>query len=74
MMEKLLAELARIAARKAGTLAEGLAKAAADELPRDVTVAREGDRVVVTGKALAKRALTEAGLRGLAALARALAK
>lgn len=74
MMNKLLAEVARIAARKADTLADALAKTAADELPRDVGVAREGDKVVVTGKALAKRALGEVALRGLAALAKTLIK
>ena len=74
MMEKLLAEMARIAAMKAGTLAEARVRAAAEELPRDVSVAREDEKVVVSGKALAKRALTEVGLRGLAALAKAIAK
>lgn len=42
-----------------------LEEAAADELPRDVRIEREGDRIVLIGSRVRLRALTEAWFIGL---------
>ena len=74
MMEQLLARAARIVAARAEKVADTLVEAARAELPKDVDMKREASAIVVQGKALAQRALTDLALRGLSALAKAILK
>lgn len=73
-MDRLMAQVARIAADRATRIADRLEEAARAELPTDVTVRKDGEALIIEGKALARRALTVAALRGLTVLARAMLK
>jgi len=73
-MEKLLARAARIVAARAEMVADRLVEAARAEIPADVEIRAARDQIILEGKALARRAVTEAALRGLSALARAVLK
>ena len=73
-MEQLLAKAAKLVAARADKVADLLVEAAKAELPRDLEVRRFDRQIVIEGKALARRALTEAAMRGLAMLAKAVLK
>jgi hypothetical protein len=54
-----------IAKRAVDRFLVGIEAAAADQLPRDVRIEREGDRIALTGPRVRLRALTEARIIGL---------
>ena len=58
-----------LAARAVARLLDRLAAQAAADLP-GIGIAREDDRIVLTGPGIVLRSLTDARLRGLAAMAR----
>ncbi len=60
----------RISARRVARLVERLAEAAADDVPPDVRVTREGPAVVLSGRRLRVRSIDDAGLRGIGLLAK----
>ena len=73
-MEQVLAKAAKLVAQRAEKVAEALVETARAELPRDLKVEKFDRQIVIEGKALAKRALTEAALRGLSLLVKAVLK
>lgn len=60
----------RAGARRVAKVAERLAEAATDEVPRDVRVTREGAAVVLSGRRLRVRSMDDARLRGIGLLAK----
>jgi len=69
-MRGLVARAERMAVERARMTADALVEAAAGELPADVSVAREGEAVVLSGRGLGVRSLRDARLRGLGWLLR----
>lgn len=61
---------ARAGARRVAAMCVRLAEAAGDEVPRDVAVTVEEDCVVLTGRRLGARSLSDARMRGIGMLGR----
>ena len=67
MFERLEARAARAAEARAAARRERIAARMAEQAPRDVSVAVEGDRVAVAGRGLMRRMLLDPALRWLTA-------
>jgi hypothetical protein len=63
MMERLMTRAARIGEARAATLRQRLANDAARDLPADLAVSIEGDGVVIAGRRVGVRLLTDRRLR-----------
>ena len=59
----------RVGARAVAAAAERIARAAQDEVPRDVRVTREGTDVVLSGRNLRARSINDSRLRGFGSMA-----